>query len=42
MLELIYLKELKLIEIAHILKSTPQNVSNLHRKALKTLLKEMG
>ncbi|MCC2248968.1 sigma-70 family RNA polymerase sigma factor [Virgibacillus sp. AGTR] len=37
--EMIYLKNLSLKEIAKLLQSTPQNISNQHRKALKKLYK---
>jgi RNA polymerase sigma factor (sigma-70 family) len=40
-LEMIYVNNLSLREIADILDSTPQNVSNLHKKALKKLKKEI-
>ncbi|GEN32357.1 RNA polymerase sigma factor (sigma-70 family) [Cerasibacillus quisquiliarum] len=36
-LNLIYIKELKLIEIANLLGTTPQNISNQHRKSLNKL-----
>ncbi|MFD1608245.1 sigma-70 family RNA polymerase sigma factor [Oceanobacillus luteolus] len=36
-LDLIYHKQLTLKEISEILKTTPQNISNLHRKSLKKL-----
>ncbi|MFM9532601.1 sigma-70 family RNA polymerase sigma factor [Lysinibacillus sp. IITD104] len=36
-LEMIYVKELSIKEIAQILKTTPQNISNHHRKALNKL-----
>ncbi|MBG9456126.1 general stress protein [Lysinibacillus sphaericus] len=36
-LEMIYVKELSITEIAHTLQTTPQNISNLHRKALNKL-----
>ena len=36
-LELIYYERLQLIEIAEIKSTTPQNISNQHRRALKTL-----
>ncbi|KGR83616.1 RNA polymerase sigma factor [Lysinibacillus boronitolerans] len=36
-LEMIYVKELTIKEIAQILKTTPQNISNHHRKALNKL-----
>lgn len=36
-IELIYLKGLKLKEIAHITGTTPQNISNQHRKSLNKL-----
>ena len=36
-LELIYFKGLTLKEISKIIQTTPQNVSNLHRKSLKKL-----
>lgn len=36
-LEMIYVKELSIKEIAQTLKTTPQNISNLHRKALNKL-----
>lgn len=36
-LELIYVEDLTNIEVAEILNSSPQNISNLHRKALKKL-----
>ncbi|MGE8036774.1 general stress protein [Lysinibacillus sp. KCTC 33748] len=42
-LEMIYVKELSIKDIAHTLQTTPQNISNLHRKALnklKTTLRE--
>ncbi|MED3778033.1 sigma-70 family RNA polymerase sigma factor [Geobacillus stearothermophilus] len=41
-LEMIYVNNLSLHEIAKILGSTPQNVSNIHRKALKKLQKEIS
>jgi RNA polymerase sigma factor (sigma-70 family) len=41
-LEMIYVNNLTLREIANILDSTPQNVSNLHRKALEKLKKEIS
>ncbi|MGJ3221782.1 sigma-70 family RNA polymerase sigma factor [Geobacillus sp. CAMR5420] len=41
-LEMIYVNNLTLREIANILDSTPQNVSNLHRKALEKLKKEQA
>ena len=44
-LEMIYVKELSIKEIAHTLQTTPQNISNLHRKALnklKTTLNKKG
>ncbi|KGT37546.1 sigma-70 family RNA polymerase sigma factor [Weizmannia sp. CD-2023] len=40
-LELIYARGLTTKEIADIIKSTPQNVSNIHRKAIKKLRKIM-
>lgn len=36
-LEMIYVKELSIKEIAQTLQTTPQNISNLHRKALNKL-----
>jgi len=36
-LEMIYVKELSIKEIAQTLQTTPQNISNLHRKALNNL-----
>ncbi|MEY9971806.1 RNA polymerase sigma factor (sigma-70 family) [Lysinibacillus sp. RC46] len=36
-LEMIYVKELSIKEIAQTLRTTPQNISNLHRKALNKL-----
>jgi len=36
-LEMIYVKELSIKKIAQTLQTTPQNISNLHRKALKKL-----
>ena len=42
---MIYVKELSIKEIAHTLQTTPQNISNLHRKALnklKTTLSKRG
>ncbi len=36
-LEMIYVKELSIKEIARTLQTTPQNISNLHRKALNKL-----
>jgi RNA polymerase sigma factor (sigma-70 family) len=36
-LEMIYVKELTIKEIAQTLQTTPQNISNLHRKALNKL-----
>lgn len=39
---MIYVNHLSLREIAAILGSTPQNVSNLHKKALKKLQKEIS
>ncbi|ANB56973.1 RNA polymerase sigma factor, sigma-70 family protein [Anoxybacillus sp. B7M1] len=41
-LEMIYVNNLSLREIAKILDSTPQNVSNIHKKALKKLQKEIS
>jgi RNA polymerase sigma factor (sigma-70 family) len=41
-LEMIYVNNLTLREIANILDSTPQNVSNLHRKALEKLKREIS
>ena len=44
-LEMIYEKELSIKEIAQTLQTTPQNISNLHRKALNKLnnsLKKKG
>ncbi|MGE7929251.1 sigma-70 family RNA polymerase sigma factor [Lysinibacillus xylanilyticus] len=44
-LEMIYVKELSIKEIAQTLQTTPQNISNLHRKALNKLnntLKKKG
>jgi RNA polymerase sigma factor (sigma-70 family) len=40
-LELIYVRKLSNIEVAEIVQSTPQNVSNLHKKALKKLKNHM-
>lgn len=40
-LELIYARGLTTKEIADIIKSTPKNVSNIHRKAIKKLRKIM-
>lgn len=36
-LEMMYVKELSIKEIAQTLRTTPQNISNLHRKALNKL-----
>ncbi|KOS63839.1 sigma-70 family RNA polymerase sigma factor [Lysinibacillus sp. FJAT-14222] len=36
-LEMIYVKDLSIKEIAQTLQTTPQNISNLHRKALNKL-----
>jgi RNA polymerase sigma factor (sigma-70 family) len=36
-LELIYVKDLSNVEVAKIINSSPQNVSNIHKKALKKL-----
>ncbi|MGE7910820.1 sigma-70 family RNA polymerase sigma factor [Lysinibacillus xylanilyticus] len=36
-LEMIYVKELSIKDIAQTLQTTPQNISNLHRKALNKL-----
>ncbi|WP_404803607.1 RNA polymerase sigma factor [Lysinibacillus sp. S1] len=36
-LEMIYVKDYSIKVIAETLKTTPQNISNLHRKALKKL-----
>ncbi|MGE8005963.1 sigma-70 family RNA polymerase sigma factor [Lysinibacillus sp. NPDC093216] len=36
-LEMIYVKELSIKEVAQTLRTTPQNISNLHRKALNKL-----
>lgn len=36
-LEMMYVKELSIKEIAQTLRTTPQNISNLHRKALTKL-----
>ncbi|KYD20096.1 sigma-70 family RNA polymerase sigma factor [Saccharococcus caldoxylosilyticus] len=41
-LEMIYVNNLSLREIANILDSTPQNVSNLHKRALKKLKREIS
>ena len=40
-LELIYLKGLKQIEVAKMLKTSPQNISNQHRKSINKLRKIM-
>lgn len=40
-LELIYIEELNLKEIASRLNTTPQNISNIHRKAINNLRKKI-
>ncbi|MGE1115670.1 sigma-70 family RNA polymerase sigma factor [Priestia megaterium] len=40
-LELIYVKNLTNIEIASLMNSSPQNISNIHRKAIKKLKKNL-
>lgn len=40
-LELIYVRKLTNLEVAKLLDSSPQNISNLHRKAIKKLKNEM-
>ncbi|QSB10820.1 sigma-70 family RNA polymerase sigma factor [Lysinibacillus fusiformis] len=41
-LEMIYVKELSIKEIAQLLQTTPQNISNHHRKALNKLNHSLG
>ncbi|HZH58982.1 MAG TPA: sigma-70 family RNA polymerase sigma factor [Metabacillus sp.] len=41
-LEMIYVNNLSLREIAKVLGSTPQNISNIHKKALKKLQREIS
>jgi len=41
-LEMIYVNNLSLREIARMLGSTPQNISNIHKKALKKLQREIS
>ena len=40
-LELIYVKNLTNIEIAGLMNSSPQNISNIHRKAIRKLRKDL-
>ncbi|WP_243292137.1 sigma-70 family RNA polymerase sigma factor [Bacillus sp. FJAT-47783] len=41
-LDMLYVKQLTLNEISNILGTTPQNISNQHKKALKKLYKELS
>ncbi|WP_312505910.1 sigma-70 family RNA polymerase sigma factor [Lysinibacillus sp.] len=41
-LEMIYVKDLSIKEIAQLLQTTPQNISNHHRKALNKLNHSLG
>jgi len=40
-LEMIYVKDYSIKAIAETLQTTPQNISNLHRKALKNLQQKL-